>query len=743
MRGLLLVLTAVSLVGCGFGATQCKSSADCRGDGVCIDGFCVQHDAGTTGGGGGGGAPSGGGGGGGTPTGGGGGSVGGGGGMPDAGDDAGVDAGPTCDGVMCSPGFSCTAGVCEFRVTSLTIVAPSDGLVAKQAVHDVSAVLQADASIEWPAKLSLELPDGGKTDITGLDGSYLFAAVRFPEGSSRVTVSADFGDAGKLSDTNTIRIDTVAPSLNASVPTAVFMRDDIVTIYVSSDEALQNTPAVTVDGVGAMPSVNCDAGAYCFDVDLSLPTLLGMDGGFEVFAQGTDIAGNTSASTNVGMIKVTRKRWEANLRSMTGEEIYASPSINGVGQVAIGTRIGATDGNLKVVTWQDGGVFGSTAVGAVMSVATAVSSISPSGTGQVVYFAANVVANANLGARALADLSNASASVSPNVVGTPSVSTTYSGLALYEGAGSEVQATAAFNGATSYLARYGTTSVGPTAPSYVTGPADLFDATPTPVPSIVPAPTNLIINGTSNTLYAPTRPLSQGAFIQPVTSIKSTSPMVSTPGTIASSGTLNYLTGLSWSGTEPLASGSGALNSIYRFNSGGPVGSNLSDSADKSPAVVDTMNAFAVSGSTLWGFNPTNISSNGSRGTVGATHTSPILGEPRQGSSSPLGYVVNDNGELWVFDINDTQPAKRYGFVFPAMTPVAAHSNLDCNRRTGNNVATRTTGILYVASTDGRLAAIIVDSPGLKRDAIWPRYQRSASNSGNTTFPTNVNEGCP
>jgi hypothetical protein len=88
--------------------------------------------------------------------------------------------------------------------------------------------------------------------------------------------------------------------------------------------------------------------------------------------------------------------------------------------------------------------------------------------------------------------------------------------------------------------------------------------------------------------------------------------------------------------------------------------------------------------------------------------------------------------------------ALSFGSVFDGgPQAVRAHPTLDCNRRMG--AATSTTGILYIASSSGRLSAIIVDSPKLlDATGAWPKYQRTASNSGNTNnaaFP--LNPGCP
>jgi hypothetical protein len=74
---------------------------------------------------------------------------------------------------------------------------------------------------------------------------------------------------------------------------------------------------------------------------------------------------------------------------------------------------------------------------------------------------------------------------------------------------------------------------------------------------------------------------------------------------------------------------------------------------------------------------------------------------------------------------------------------VYAHPTLDCNRRLG--AATTTTGVLYVAASNGWVSAIIVDSPKLlDTTGAWPKFQRTAGNSGNSDAQRfELNPGCP
>jgi hypothetical protein len=69
-----------------------------------------------------------------------------------------------------------------------------------------------------------------------------------------------------------------------------------------------------------------------------------------------------------------------------------------------------------------------------------------------------------------------------------------------------------------------------------------------------------------------------------------------------------------------------------------------------------------------------------------------------------------------------------------------ASPSLDCARQADGTPAAQSKGVLYVPALDGRLYALVVDSPGLDKNAPWPKYQHDARNTGNSdTLLTN----CP
>jgi len=111
----------------------------------------------------------------------------------------------------------------------------------------------------------------------------------------------------------------------------------------------------------------------------------------------------------------------------------------------------------------------------------------------------------------------------------------------------------------------------------------------------------------------------------------------------------------------------------------------------------------------------------------------PAMGALRDGGS-PLVYVAATDG-VHVIDAVDggvwSMP------VGPADLPLS----LDCARSSDGGGRSDRPGTLYTVSSRGIVTALIVDSQGLDGLAAWPRWQRSAGNTGNTL--TELNPGCP
>jgi hypothetical protein len=109
-----------------------------------------------------------------------------------------------------------------------------------------------------------------------------------------------------------------------------------------------------------------------------------------------------------------------------------------------------------------------------------------------------------------------------------------------------------------------------------------------------------------------------------------------------------------------------------------------------------------------------------------------IRGAPVWGAGGYVYTAVATNGT-----IQARQPVENvvWEVVPGAGSAFNASANLDCSRSTDGGVLPGRPGVLYAASADGRVYALIVDSPGLDPAAPWPRYQHDSRNTGNPATP--------
>ena len=112
-------------------------------------------------------------------------------------------------------------------------------------------------------------------------------------------------------------------------------------------------------------------------------------------------------------------------------------------------------------------------------------------------------------------------------------------------------------------------------------------------------------------------------------------------------------------------------------------------------------------------------------GTGNFVSGSPIVAE------GGVAYWVSRTGTLFVTD--EGLSALRWSAPLGTGGSVVASPNFDCNRSGAG-------GVLYLATTNGRLTSILVDSSRLAA-TDWPKWQHDSQNSGNADFP--LNAGCP
>jgi hypothetical protein len=285
---------------------------------------------------------------------------------------------------------------------------------------------------------------------------------------------------------------------------------------------------------------------------------------------------------------------------------------------------------------------------------------------------------------------------------------------------------------------YGSTS----APEAVGTTGNTFDFAAVPNPLDVAD--NIVINGTE--AYLLTRNVGTGMNWQPITGVAGT-PVAGTAQAVETGGNDCCLAGQAVVGTGSLIGGTTLARKLYTVSGAPAASGTLGVTAVDNgvPVLASASVAFVGRGSDLVRFNPSMLNSSGVavKSGSGAIRAAPVLGKARPGQAVGLGYAVNSTGNLFVFaQDGSTNSATDWGAIFVGAPTIYAHPTLDCNRRVG--AATATTGILYVASSTGKVAAIVVDSPVLL-DTVgaWPKYQRTAGNAGNTDTRFPFNPGCP
>jgi hypothetical protein len=644
--------------------------------------------------------------------------------------------------------------VCTVRVTGLRFVAPDAGTVVGPATT-LRVVVEADtasAGVTLPGAVTLtatngayaptNLPRSGAT--TQYSGEVTLAGGAMT-GPTTLTATMALADAG-VSGTLDLQVDTTPPTVGLLVsappvrPSAwreatKWRRDERPLVLVHSTEALAGAtvrlsgvagtskPASACTGAG----LACPATEYCecFEVDMAAPPLPGLEGTFVVEAEATDGVGLMGRAD--GGVPVTRLRWQVQPGGATANS-YSAPAIGSDGTVYFGTQAGAT-GSLYGVkpdgTAATGALGAGVSVGAVQSVAVARTGLANE---EYVYFSANDSMAGYVRSVKASDGSLAFGHC--NGVGN---SATYAGLALVKD-GQNVFALGVINATgtgtdTTEQAQLCRHAPGVGTPT----PAGAGLQYNFPAPSSTQPVTHLLAVPTGATsayvfFGAASARVWRGTVTNGVwgTTLTAVTPDAGLPAEAA-------LTGLApgdGMASRLLASGGNNLGGLHRVDVSGGTQASVGSGIFSPAAVASATSAWAGSGTNLARYDgilmplsPVNVP-NG------------VLGSPVLGNRGGV-YAVSRTGQVVL-----------NGAVHPLPTAagyqagtVVASPTLDCNRL---QAQAGRPGVLYFLDTAGRLTAVLVDDEKLDTNALWPKYQRTAGNAGNTNttdFP--LNPGCP
>ena len=717
MRRLGILGLLIAAGGCSCDpAPRCSATMACTGIAVCDlpSGSCVMPDGGGRGGGGGGGG------------------TGGGGGAP------GPCATVTCPNAWqeCVVGAG-DAGTCASRFVGLSWVQPSDAGPYGLAVP-VPLLLRLQQRVGadgggYPASLAYALDSAQAAQPlmrSGQTSDYgpLALQVTTLAGGNHFL---DAGYAGVVASTSFI-VDALSPTVEvkaqvASHPTwvnpTVWRRDEQALVLVAGNEALGTvslsfagsdagvTPVAQVAtclDAGIVPTTACANGnCVCFQVDNAVPPLNALSGTFSLTVVATDLVGNPASGITPLAVAVTRQRWVVGLSAGAGYP-KGGPGVGSDGTVYVGTSTGITalspDG---VIKWDAGvgTVEGSVAVGATDAGV------------EYIFFGAN---KAGIGYLQPLDISGqlqgpACGNAGSAANASPALSRTSYGLAA--------TATLSFSG-TAKLASTG-----------IAGGCLILGTVATTALDMDPG-VNVVMKG--NTVWIPSSDANIRAFTAAAFTWNAATPDQGYPISLAA--TAAPFLGLAMrNGGMTVAGGGPGIGQAFEFSVLAPDAGTTWRQPLMTTAAAGTP---AVGSNGLFhGFNLLplpelrRVPFDGGTpfalalGAAAFVQSSPLVGA---GDAGNLVYWVTKPGALYV---TDESLAMKWTTSALVTGPVVASPSLDCNRTRAGGP-----GVLYIASTDGNLYSVLVDSPKLA-STDWPKWQHDAQNSGNPDFP--LNAGCP
>jgi hypothetical protein len=663
--------------------------------------------------------------------------------------DSGVqDAGdPELDGGQCSPGCApyeaCKASGCVARYTALTVI-PADGGLVDGGVLPVQAqlVLAPNVLASFPSSLDFRvtLTDGGAggTVTPGSANGGVYTATWTPPAEGQFLLTAAYPTAGGPSTTVWLTVDTTPPAFNVRVPPVPVAMSDAGTTYLdpgASDagtfwrrdqmvpvEIRTNEPhlepgtvmvaLVGLDG-GPVPAASvvpfttdCDAG-YCAvaNVELWKPAFDVFRGQMTVQVQASDRAGN--AGTGSAPVNVTRWKWRHDM-TIANNNIVASPAIGNTGFVYVGTTNGTNNDGYITALSPEGQVVWVNNSGSIVA-SPAVGDVQPSGHERV-YIAPRKGTVSRVG---YYDFSTDGGFLSLCGDSSGLVQSSLAVARVDAGFDSET-VYGVFSGragGTLFAARPDTleTDVVVRCP-IVASVGDVF------APGTMAAVNNGTVFANQNGDMKFFALNSNGSW--------------GTPGSISLNVTpfsLAVAHGSVWGGSQD-----GKSSKLFSVPlDGGPLPSFPTLPANAWNVSVGAADAGVVAvGLENARLYVLELGDGGTRTIDTAGEV--IRGAPVWGAGGYVYTAVATNGT-----IQARQPLEtvRWEVVPGEGSAFNASANLDCSRAADGGVLPGRPGVLYAASANGRVYALIVDSPGLDPAAPWPRYQHDSRNTGNPATP--------
>jgi hypothetical protein len=613
-------------------------------------------------------------------------------------------------------------------------------------------VLQPGAAANFPETLDFRVvrSDGGVggTLTAGPRTAGVYPAQWTPPGDGVFLLTAAYPQSGGPSTTVHLSVDTTPPTFTVTVPTAdagavaggtsyadpslptAWRRDQVVPVQIRTNELNLDPSPLTVvlrtDG-GTGSTVNvvafaqgepCDAG-FCGVARMNLwePPFDAFRGPMVVEVRGQDRAGNVGTSS--GVVNVTRWKWR---HDIAGATITATPALGNTGVVYVGTTNGSdNDGQLLALS-PNGRVLWAASGGAVVASPT-VGNVQDGGVERV-YAALRKGSVSRVG---FFDSADGGFTAACSDVNSSSV-LVQSSLAFAQlSAGSASETVYGV-----YSGRVGGTlfAIRPDAPN------DVFLQCPS-VTGVgdISAPGNMLATGGAVVFGANDGRLKSyaldnagTAFVaqwsHPLVAVASEPPTLLQPTSLAVAG------GTVFGGGNYLA-----FSKLFSvpLDGGQPPAYSPTGSAMWNASIGNTNGNVAVVGLENAKLFSLTIADGGTQSIDTAGEV--IRSAPVWGSD---GYVYTGGATSGA--IQARRPLGNVAWQFEPGSTIGASLTLDCNRQPEGSAISGLPGVLYAATRDGKVHAIVVDSRGLDTSAPWPKYQHDARNTGNPSTPIS---SCP